>query len=157
MISLRFGATLAALTMVAAVTATLARAEKPPSCDVPQCEALAVAATIPLERSPTCGTFTWCGHWTITTAGTYTTVLTITNSGHVGTGKLETTFRTGAGFAYSEDTCTGTSLGPGKSCSITVTLTAAAVVPYVDGGLLIRGRVHKGWTPLARILLAGWV
>ena len=156
MISFRFGVTLVAVTALAGVGATLARAEKPPSCDTPRCEALTVVATIPLERSPTCGTSSWCGHWTITAPGTYTTTLTVTNTGHFGTGKLETTYGTGAGFTYTDDTCTGANLAPGKSCSITVTLDATAVISYVDGGLIIRGRIHKGWNPLARILLAGW-
>ena len=72
-----------------------------------------------------------------------------------GTGKLETTYGTGAGFIYTDDTCTGANLAPGKSCSITVTLAATAVTSYVDGGLIVRGRIHKGWNPLARIVLAG--
>ena len=156
MISFRFGVSLVVVTAVAAVAATLARAEKPPSCDTPRCEALAVTATIPLERSPTCGTFTWCGHWTITAPGSYTTILTITNTGHFGTGKLETTFTTGPGFSFADDSCTGANLGPGKSCSITATLVATAVRSYPGGGLIVSGRIHKGWNPLARIMLAGW-
>ena len=155
MISFRFGVALVAVTALAGVAATFARAEKPPSCDTPRCEALTVVATIPLERSPACGTFTWCGRWTITAAGTYTTTLTVTNTGHFGTGKLETTYATGAGFTYANDTCTGANLGPGKTCSITVTLVATEVTSYVDGGFIVRGRIHKGWNPLARILLAG--
>ena len=62
---------------------------------------------------------------------------------------------TGAGFTYTNDTCTGANLGPGKTCSITVTLVATEVTSYVDGGFIVRGRIHKGWNPLARILLAG--
>ena len=155
MISFRIGVTLVAATAVAAVAATLARAEKPPSCETPRCEALAVAATIPLERSPSCGTSSWRGHWTITAPGINTTTLTVRNTGHFGTGKLETTYGTGAGFIYTDDTCTGANLAPGKSCSITVTLAATAVTSYVDGGLIVRGRIHKGWNPLARIVLAG--
>jgi hypothetical protein len=142
---------------LAALAATVARAEKPTACDLqPGCEGLGVAATIPLERSPSCGTFTWCGHWTITAPGTYATTLTITNTAHFGTGKLETSFDAPAGFAHTDDSCTGASIGPGKSCSITVTLAATEVRPYGGSRLLVRGRTHKGWNQVARIMLAGW-
>jgi len=155
MTTLRCGVTLVAVMALAGLAATLARAEKPAICDTPRCEALDVSATIPLERSPTCGTFSWCGRWTITAPGIYATTLTVTNTGHFGTGKLETIYGNGAGFTHTDDTCTGANLAPGNSCSITVTLAAPEVTSYVDGGLIIRGRIHKGWNPLARIILAG--
>jgi hypothetical protein len=156
MIAHRFARTLVAVAAVAAMAATGARAEKPPACDLQRgCEALGVAATIPLERSPSCGTFTWCGRWTITAPGTYTATFTFTNVGHFGTGKLETSFEAPAGFAKTDDSCTGASIGPGKSCSITVTLAATEVRSYGGSQLIVHGRAHKGWNQVARIILSG--
>ena len=154
---LRFGLTLVLVLVAAAVSATLAQAEKPPGeCQlVSGCEVFVVTATVPLIRHPTnCGSFSWCARTTFPAPGTYATTFTITNNGHVATGPLESTFISGAGYSYTDDTCTGRNLAPGKSCSLTMTFTATDMTTFHSGGVVIKGRIHKGWNPLARILIA---
>lgn len=153
---LRFGVTLVLVLVTAAASATLAQAEKPPGeCQlVSGCEAFVVTATIELERGPSCGRFTWCALTTFPAPGTYATTYRITNNGHVGTGPLESTFTIGQGYTYTDDTCTGRNLAPGKSCSLTMTFTATDMTTSHFGGVVISGRIHKGWNPLARLLLS---
>ena len=153
----RFGVTLVLVLVAAAVSATLAQADKPPgACQlVSGCEVFVVTATVPLIRHPTeCGSFSWCARTTFPAPGMYATTFTITNNGHVATGPLESTFVTGEGYTYADDTCTGRNLAPGKSCSLTMTFTATDMSTSYFGGVVIKGRIHKGWNPLARLLIA---
>ena len=152
----RFGATLALVLAVAAVSASFAQAEKPPGeCQlVSGCEVFVVTATTPLLRGPQCGRFTWCASTTYTAPGTYATTFTITNNGHVATGPLASTFTVGQGYTYIDDTCTGRNLAPGKSCSLTMTFTATDTTAFYFGQVIISGRIHKGWNPLARLIIA---
>ncbi|GAB5387942.1 MAG: hypothetical protein Alpg2KO_09100 [Alphaproteobacteria bacterium] len=54
---------------------------------------------------------------------------TITNAGSLSTGTL-TTSSTGVNFQFSPDSCNGSALAPGQSCSITVTAFAAVNGAY---------------------------
>ena len=76
--------------------------------------------------------------WTPATAGSYSygtpaggqtaaKTFTLANSGGSATSALTITLTGPAAFAKTADTCTGTSLGPGKTCTVTVAYTAAAV------------------------------
>ena len=152
----RSGATLALVLAVAAISASLAQADKPAECQlVSGCEVFVVTATVPLLRHPTdCGSFSWCARTTYAAPGTYTTTFTVTNNGQVATGPLDSTFRVGEGYAYTDDTCTDRSLAPGKSCSLTMLFTATDVTASYFGGVVIKGRNHKGWDPTARLLIA---
>jgi hypothetical protein len=152
----RSGVTLALVLAVAAVSASLAQAEKPAECQlVSGCEVFVVTATVPLLRHPTdCGSFSWCARSTYTAPGTYATTFTITNNGHVATGPLTSTFMVGQGYTYIDDTCTGRNLAPGKSCSLTMTFTATDTTASYFGQVIINGRNHKGWNPVARLIIA---
>ena len=55
-----------------------------------------------------------------TTAKTFT----LTNSGGSATSALKITLAGPAAFTKTADTCTGTSLGPRKTCTVTLTYTA---------------------------------
>jgi hypothetical protein len=35
-----------------------------------------------------------------------------------------------------------------------MTFTATDMTSFHSGGVVIKGRIHKGWNPLARILIA---
>src|SRR5262245_29786047 len=45
----------------------------------------------------------------------------------------------GSGFNKTADTCTGTSLGPGKSCTVKITYTAPATPGQSSGALTAKG------------------
>lgn len=60
-------------------------------------------------------------------AGTATSqTFTITNTGGKASGALKVTLSGAAAFAATADSCTGRSLGPGKSCSVTVRYAPAS-------------------------------
>ena len=58
---------------------------------------------------------------------TAATTFTLANTGGSASSALTITLPGSAAFAKTADTCTGTSLGPGKTCTVTVTYTAPAV------------------------------
>lgn len=60
-------------------------------------------------------------------SGTTTTqAFTLTNTGDKASGAITITLPGSAAFTVAADTCTGRSLGPGKSCSITVQYAPAS-------------------------------
>ena len=54
---------------------------------------------------------------------------TLANTGATASGTLAVTLTGQAGFTKSGDTCTGTSLGPGQSCTVSVQFTPASYAP----------------------------
>ena len=54
---------------------------------------------------------------------------TLANTGATASGTLAVTLAGQAGFTKSGDSCTGTSLGPGQSCTVTVQFTPASYAP----------------------------
>jgi len=54
---------------------------------------------------------------------------TLANTGATASGTLAVTLAGQAGFTKSGDTCTGTSLGPGQSCTVSVQFTPASYAP----------------------------
>ena len=78
--------------------------------------------------------------WTPSTAGgfdfglvgvgkTATQTFTLSNSGGSASAALTITLSDAAGLSLTEDNCTGTSLGPGKSCTVTVEYAPTASGP----------------------------
>lgn len=58
---------------------------------------------------------------------TTATTFTLANTGGSASAALTITLPGSAAFTKTADTCTGTSLGPGKTCTVTITYTAPAV------------------------------
>jgi virginiamycin B lyase len=63
---------------------------------------------------------------TVTVGQTASNVFTLANTGGSGTGALSIALTGSAAFTKTADTCSATSLGPGKSCSVTVTYGPSA-------------------------------
>ena len=61
---------------------------------------------------------------------------TLTNTGTAGSSALKITWTGPAAFTKTADTCTGTSLGPKKTCTVTITYTAPAVPGQADTATL---------------------
>jgi hypothetical protein len=61
-------------------------------------------------------------------------MFTLKNSGGSATSALTITV-TGSAFTISADSCTGTSLGPGKSCAVTVSYEPSSVGQSDSGTL----------------------
>lgn len=85
-----------------------------------------VAASWSPTTSP--GTFSYNSSFSngqpVNPGQTFSQKFALTNSGSSATSALKITLTPSSAFATSHDTCTGTSLGPKKSCSITVSYTA---------------------------------
>jgi len=62
----------------------------------------------------------------VTVGQTASQTFTLANSGGMASRALTVTLPGPAGFTITADTCTGTSLGPGKSCTVTVRFAPAA-------------------------------
>jgi hypothetical protein len=84
---------------------------------------MASAGSAPAISWSPAGTFDF-GSVTAGTAATTTPTFTLTNKGGSASAALTVTV-TGAAFKLQNDTCTGTSLGPRKSCTVQVTYTAS--------------------------------
>src|SRR5881397_48266 len=63
---------------------------------------------------------------TVVVCQTASRTFTLTNSGGSATAALTVALTGSAAFTKTADACTATSLGPGKSCSVTVTYSPAA-------------------------------
>jgi hypothetical protein len=87
---------------------------------------------------------------------TASTMFTLTNSGGSATSALRITLTGSAAFSTTADTCTGTSLGPRKTCHVTVayapttpgqadtgTLTAPGTKPSATASLALTGSAAK--------------
>ncbi len=72
-----------------------------------------------------------------------TLTATITNTGPVATGPLTAALQTGTVYAIAVDGCTGTTVAPAGTCTVTLTYTPAALTPFGGGGdldaLIVRG------------------
>jgi hypothetical protein len=92
----------------------------------------------------------------LTAGQTAKTTFTLTNSGGSASGALKITLTGSAAFAKTADTCTGTSLGPHKTCQVTVayapttpgqadtgTLTATSPKPAATASLTLTGSAAK--------------
>ena len=87
----------------------------------------------------------------VTTGQTASQAFTLTNSGGQATGRLKVTLTGAAGFSITGDRCSGRSLGPGKSCTVSVgfaptslgtvtaTLTAAGKKPAATATVALTG------------------
>lgn len=73
------------------------------------------------------------------------TTFTLTNNGGSATAALTVTV-TGTAFALENDHCTGTSLGPRKSCTVQVAYTASTPGGSTDTGTLTAKGVKAGAT-----------
>jgi len=80
-------------------------------------------------------------------------VFTLKNTGGAASSALTITLTPGSGFKKTADTCTGTSLGPGKSCTVRVTYTAPATPGQSSGATLKAAGVLPGVT--ASVTLTG--
>jgi hypothetical protein len=99
---------------------------------------------------------------TVVVGQTASQTFTLTNSGGSGTSALTIALTGSAAFTKTADTCNGTSLGPKKSCSVTVqfaptgtgsagaTLTAKSKKPAAQASLTLTGNGaaarHIYWT-----------
>jgi hypothetical protein len=99
-------AALVAAAAAIAVSAAAAAAAKPP-----------VLAWSPATYS----------YGTLAAGQTAATTFTLASSGGSASSALKITVPGSAAFAKTADTCTGTSPGPGKTCTVTVAYTAPAV------------------------------
>lgn len=94
---------------------------------IPRAVALAIPAAAAAATGPPA--LAWApatagGYNYGTLTGGHTAATTFTNTGGTATSALKITL-TGAGaFTKTADTCTGTSLGPRKTCTVTLTYTA---------------------------------
>jgi hypothetical protein len=85
--------------------------------------AVASAGTPPsLSWSSSSGSF---DYGTVQAGQTPSLTFTLTNSGGSATGALTVSLPSPSPFSVTSDNCTGTSLGPGKSCTVTVQYTPA--------------------------------
>ena len=75
-------------------------------------------------------------------------VFTLANSGGRASGALTVSVAGSAAFSAAADTCTGTSLGPGKSCTVTVRFAPRAVGP-VSATLAAVGKNHAATASIA--------
>src|SRR6266540_2900590 len=102
-----------------------------------------------LAWSPTNGAY---DYGTVTVGQTASQTFTLTNSGGSATGILTVTLSGSSAFTKTADGCTATSLGPRKSCSVSVqygpttpgqsdsaTLTASGKKPAASAGLTLTG------------------
>ena len=96
---------------------------------IPRAAALAIPAAAAAATGPPAlawapATADGYNYGTLTAGHTAATTFTLTNTGGTATSALKITL-TGAGaFTKTADTCTGTSLGPRKTCTVTLTYTA---------------------------------
>jgi HYDIN/CFA65/VesB family protein len=72
-----------------------------------------------IDWSPTTDVGTY-DYGAVTPGQTVSLTFTLTNTGGSATAMLTVTFSGSAAFSMTSDGCTGTSLGPGKSCDVTV-------------------------------------
>jgi hypothetical protein len=88
---------------------------------------LAASATqTPVTRwSPTTSPGTY-DYGMLTEGTAVSQTFTLTNSGGSATSALTITLTGSAAFTKTADSCTGTSLGPGKSCAVTVSYAPAS-------------------------------
>jgi len=84
--------------------------------------AASASGTVVLGWSPS-GTVSY---GTLTPGATGSKMFTLTNTGASATSALTITLTPAAAFTVTADHCTGKSLGPGKSCTVTVSYTAPA-------------------------------
>lgn len=83
-------------------------------------------------------------------SGTTTTqTFTLTNTGGKASGGLTVTLPGSAAFTTTADTCTGRSLGPGKSCSITVQYAPASNAENDTATLTATGAQASATAPLS--------
>jgi HYDIN/CFA65/VesB family protein len=83
---------------------------------------------------------------TVTPAATFT----LTNNGGSATAALKVTV-TGTAFALENDHCTGTSLGPRKSCTVQVAYTASTPGGVTDTGTLTAKGVKPNTTATLKL------
>ena len=88
---------------------------------------MAAAAAGPPVLSWTPATAGSYSYGTLTAGQTTAKTFTLANTGSSATAALSITLTGSAAFAKTADTCTGTSLGPGKTCTVTIAYTAPAV------------------------------
>jgi hypothetical protein len=86
---------------------------------------LAVDGPVAAESPPGSGIWYsgFAGLFGPTQSGSYgPTPITFTNVGSSATGTLRVTTASGGVYAFSADTCSGSSLGPSQSCSIDISM-----------------------------------
>ncbi len=80
-------------------------------------------------------------------------MLTLTSNGGSATSALKITLAPPTGFTIKTDACTSTSLGPGKSCTVTVTYTAPAAPGQASQATITAASNKPAAT--ATVILAG--
>src|SRR6266511_2364412 len=91
------------------------------------------------------GAYDYC---TVVVGQTASQTFTLTNSGGSATAALTVALTGSAAFAKTADACTATSLGPGKSCSVTVVYSPTVVGQSDTATLTASGRKAAAATSL---------
>ena len=92
---------------------------------------------------------------TLDVGTTASQIFTLTNIGGTASGALTISLGAEAGvFTKTADTCTGISLGPGKSCSVTVQYSPSGV-RIIDGAVMDATNSNKKKPTSATIFIEG--
>jgi hypothetical protein len=114
--------------------------------------AAATTATVVFGWTPTTSPGGY-NYGTLTAGQTAAKTFTLANTGTSGSSALKITLAGSSAFTKTADTCTGTSLGPRKTCTVTITYTAPAAPGHTDQATLTATSTNPKAT--ATLALAG--